>query len=296
MYLKRDKINIRKLKNAYDEIPIPAELQIRVTAMIPTGDVNTAPPCRSDRRRPFHAACMQYVVLTIAILVSAMIVLPNFSYTAYAFMKDMPILGPVTKVFTVRTYEDNTGDMSASIATPKITAGSEALNEELSQYSEKAISAYRADIAASGAKVKESLNLSYSVVTDNSRLFALRFDKTISMADTAKTVKIYNINKQTGSIISLKDLFKSGADYRTVIAGEIKRQMQHADKKSGRSSYFQNYVDSAMKGDVDFYIDARGKLVIVFDAGEVAPMSMGICTFTIPRNILQNMIAAGSCL
>ena len=39
-----------------------------------------------------------------------------------------------------------------------------------------------------------------------------------------------------------------------------------------------------------FYINQDGNLTIVFDEGEVAPMSMGVVEFEIPADIIQDIV------
>ena len=55
----------------------------------------------------------------------------------------------------------------------------------------------------------QSVNLEYEVITNNERLFSIRFNELIIMAGGNEKVKIFHLDKQTGEIIILKDIFDS---------------------------------------------------------------------------------------
>ena len=42
--------------------------------------------------------------------------------------------------------------------------------------------------------------------------------------------------------------------------------------------------------DATFYVNENGQLVIVFNEGEVAPMYMGVCEFTIPSDVTEDIV------
>ena len=46
----------------------------------------------------------------------------------------------------------------------------------------------------------------------------------------------------------------------------------------------------------DFYFDEEGRLVIVFEEGEIAPNSMGMPTFVIPARVTAPSAAEGGLL
>lgn len=49
----------------------------------------------------------------------------------------------------------------------------------------------------------------------------------------------------------------------------------------------------SITADTTFYINEEGRLVIVFDEGEVAPMSMGSVEFVIPTEVIQDIVQDG---
>ena len=125
-----------------------------------------------------------------------------------------------------------------------------------------------------------SLDLSYQVVTDNDRVFALRFNQALVMASGVESVKIYDVDKATGELLTLDDLFQPGSDYLGVLTENIQEQMR-AQMAADSEVYY--WVDSEiedlnftrLEADTDFYLNDSGELVLVFDEGEVAPHVYG---------------------
>ena len=110
--------------------------------------------------------------------------------------------------------------------------------------------------------------------------------------------KIYHIDKTTGEMVTLKDLFQDGADYKTPISENIKAQMKEQMAQDESIIY---WVDSDMTEwnfeeiaeNVNFYINKSGKLTIVFDEYQVAPGSMGVVTFEIPTEAVSDILKDG---
>ena len=143
-----------------------------------------------------------------------------------------------------------------------------------------------------------NVELDYSVITDNDRLFSIRFDQLLIMASGAQMVKIYHIDKQTGELLNLAGLFKEGADYVTPISENIKEQMRELMAADESMMYFldsdipENDFQS-VKEDNTFYINEKGKLTIVFDEYEVAPGYMGSVEFKIPTEVVEDLVQEG---
>ena len=144
----------------------------------------------------------------------------------------------------------------------------------------------------------EAVDSSYQVVTDNDRLFALRIDTSIVMGGSNQYTKIYNVDKEIGNTITLKDLFQEDSDYLNRISEEIKKQMKENMEKDSNLQYFleedvDGYSFDGIKNDVNFYVNKDGKLTIVFDKYEVAPGYMGIVEFTIPTSVVSDIVKDG---
>ncbi len=217
---------------------------------------------------------------------------------------------PTYTVSTASTYTDkqNSKNMEASVKIPqvtitgtngkKMTAASKKLNLAISKYQKETIQNYKQDVAAikEGTSGNETVSSTYKVIKNN-RIFSLRIDTVLSMGSSHNTVKIFNIDKKTGKLLSLKNLFRTGSDYSTVLYDNIKSQMRAQMKKDSSVIYF---IDSDSADDfskitdtANFYINKNKELTIVFDDAEVAPSSMGTVEFSIPVNVISDIAVAG---
>ena len=181
-----------------------------------------------------------------------------------------------------------------------LTKESKELNAEVSGYLDDIIKQYQSDVAAvdDGSQGHEAVTSDYRIVTDNDKLFSLRVDTEIAMGGSDSFTKIYNIDKETGKLITLKDLFADGSDYKTRISDNIKKQMREQMKKDDSLTHFlddgENEWDfEQIADDANFYINDKGELTFVFDKYEVAPGYMGIVEFSVPTNALSDIVKDG---
>ena len=107
--------------------------------------------------------------------------------------------------------------------------------------------------------------------------------------------KFYHIDKESGRVITLKDMFKENADYIKVISDNIKKQMKEQMKADESITYFledeetKEWNFNAIKENQNFYFNEKEEMVIEFDKYEVAPGYMGIVEFTIPTEEIVDL-------
>ena len=292
----KERSTLRRMKESYDAIPLPPELEERVRAAIAEGKRRSA--WRERARRGVTRLCG-----TVAAAAASLVILVNVSPTAAGAMGSIPVLGPITQVLTFRTYVQSEGNATAHIQVPQVPEGGQTINKAIQEYTDTIIAEYQRDaaelMAYDGPEAESAhydLDLSYTVVTDNDVLFALRFDKTLIMASGAQWVKIYNVDKNTGEILSLGDLFRPESSYLDVLTQSIRRQMQQQMEEDGSDvcywmdSEYPQLDFTRLREEANFYINGGGELVIVFDEGEVAPMSMGVVEFVIPTQDIQDIV------
>ena len=250
-------------------------------------------------------------------------------------MTNLPVIGAIAKVVTLRTYEDKTNHFEAKVDIPEIDSAPEAVNRSIEDYANELIAQYEKDLRASQGEGNYSLTSTYKVVTDTDRYLCLRIaiseipqkkkaaigvrgmkldgedrieevyypdsekDKviyytTLVMASGTEYTKVFTIDKTTGDIISLSDLFKNKPEMLTAISDNIKEQVKQQMAADSSVTYF---IDSDMpewdfkelKGDESFYFNEKGELVITFDETEVAPAYMGAVEFTIPQSVTGDL-------
>ena len=300
---------LKKMRQEYEEIPIPAGLRQRVEEGIERGKAEREEVTRMRKKSKvvtFVKAAGGAVVaamLAITIMANSGVVIAN------AMMK-IPVIGAIAEVVTFREYKNTTENenMSADVKVPEISVTNEdgtvnqettdQINKTIEDYTNEIIAQYEADVEASGGEGHQLVDLDYEVITDSDRLFSIRFNKLQIMASGAESVEIYHIDKQTGKMINLKGLFKEGVNFIDPISDNIKEQMREQMAADESKMYFLDsetpeWDFQSISEDTTFYVNDIGKLVIVFDEYEVAPGSMGSVEFEIPTEVIQDIVQEG---
>ena len=121
------------------------------------------------------------------------------------------------------------------------------------------------------------MDVEYSVLYNDEKMLAIRFFGTLNAGGSGEYTRCFTLDKRTGKVLELKDLFLDTADYVGNISQEILRQME-LQVNQGTGDYFipggiwsEEECFHSIDQDQDFYISQDGKLVIVFEEYEVAP-------------------------
>ena len=294
-----NKRSIQEMKEKYQRIEIPETLKEMVE--------DTIEKAKEEKKiKKTKGKWMASLGGFAAAVFFVMIV--NTNQAAAQIIGKIPVVGLIVKVITMEDYNriSEDGNRKAEISIPEVHIDSEGnidyhaaesnVNEEIRNYVNQIIENYEKDIEEGMGY--ESVYSSYHVAADSERLFSIRIDTEIVMAGTNRFSKIYHIDKKSGKMISLPDLFVEGSDYVAIISEEIKRQMEEQMSENETVSYFYNteYPDlnfKCIKSDQNFYINEEGHLVLVFDKYEIAPGYMGIVEFTIPGEAIQDIVREG---
>ncbi|WP_315116953.1 PdaC/SigV domain-containing protein [uncultured Clostridium sp.] len=97
----------------------------------------------------------------------------------------------------------------------------------------------------------------------------------------------YNIDLTTGKELYLKDIFKSGVDYKKIINAEVNKLIKERNKDNANCSILGF---DGIKEDQSFYIE-KDRLVIYFQPYEIAPYALGVVKFEIPYSLIKNYIS-----
>ena len=286
---------MEQMKQEYEQIPVPDELAFRVRASI-----EQAKRQKKEKYVMRISKVAKTLGATAAAFMLTVVALANSSQNIAQAMEQVPVLGAITKVVTFRTYEDERGNVSAHVDVPQIEGGEEvsAVNDAIEAYTDNIIAQYEADAEIVGDEGHYDLNISHTVVTDNENIFAIRFDETLVMNSGNQSVMIYNVDKSTGKILTLADLFLPDSDYIAVLTENIQEQMQARMDADESVHYWLHDEIEAMNfkelpPDVAFYVNENGELVIVFNEGDVAPMYMGLEEFAIPAEVTADIAQPG---
>lgn len=266
-----------------------------------------------------------------------LVIIPNVSANAAYAMEQIPILGNIIKVVTIRNYEYESENYSADIkkiqlqqnkGTDKVgmkddeaenvmtdrngaedieaeniltgERGTEAdkmensiqtINESIEEMTDRLIARFEEQIEQ--GEGHGSIDTTHEVITDTDTWFTLRINVTETAASGYQYQYYYHIDKTTGKIASLKDLFQEGADYITPISENIKEQMREEMQADESKIYWIDSEDEiveqfkAIKEDQNFYLNKDGQIVICFDEYEVAPGYMGLVEFVVDEEAVE---------
>ena len=240
---------------------------------------------------------MRYATTAACMAFALFFVMPNLSMTYASAMAKVPILGEVIEVLTIRTYNYEDGSHEMTVNVPGIesdTASAEKLNTEIAVFTDQIVAEFYDSVETYGSNSYGSLSVDHSVITNTDRWFSMRLIVTEIAASSYTYYAYYHIDKQTGEIVHLGDLFEDDA-YIDVLTKDIKAQIEDQMAKDDSISYF---IDDPMLGDDfitiydehNFYINDNGKLVIPFDEYEIAPGYMGCPEFEIPTKVFKSLL------
>ncbi len=282
-----DEEKLLRMKDRYHNIPVPDAARVSLAAGIERA--------KKEKRRIQMMKMTKRTGFTAAAAMAAIVIMANASPVTANAMEEIPVLGAIAKVVTFRTFEDANNNYEAKIDIPKVSINEKdnvKVNRSIEEYANQLIAEYEKQVAGDQAGDGHySVTSSYDVVTDNDKYLSLRINTTVIMASGAESVKIFTIDKETGNVVSLKDLMKDKADYITAISDNIKKQMEEQMAADDSKMYFYNTGEDSVDefkqitGDESFYFNANGEIVIAFDEYEVAPGYMGAVEFTIPKDV-----------
>lgn len=281
---KFDKYIRKKASSEYIETPKEVSNKIdEILNDLPEkkGKINYIP------RVAFALACIIIVVI---------IVLPNVSDAYAKEISKIPGIGKLVKVVTIKNYfyRDNINEMEIDV--PKIEEKDNKnisyINKEVDKFTSIIKKQFYKDIDEKGNHV--SVKVKHSVITNDDNWFTLKLSVLEVSASSNSYYKYYHIDKKTGNIVYLEDLFIDES-YSDVITDDIKRQMKEEMKKDSNKMY---WIEEDLVGEVfssvnakhNFYFDKKGRLVIPFAQYEVAPGYMGSPKFIINKSVIKDIL------
>ena len=171
--------------------------------------------------------------------------------------------------------------------------GVEAVNQDMTTTVEELFRQFEDTLSEEGY---HGLHVSQEVVTDNAQYYTVKLSVLETEASGYEHNRFYTIDKQTGNVVTLADLFAEGSDYLTVISENIKTQMREQMAADEGVIYFLDDEDmpefnfQGITEQTNFYFNEKGELVIAFDEYEVAPGYMGAPEFVIPQEVTAALL------
>lgn len=284
---------LERLEMEYKKITPPVDGKMKLEQAIENAKTDKQ---KADRK----ATIIRWIIAAAAVL--TIVVLPNTNQAMASSMQNLPIVGKLFRIVTIREYNYDDGNNSINAKVAKVDAEGDKnnesavnkLNDDIEEYTDKIIKQFEKDMATSGYS---SLDMNYKKVTDTDQWFTIVFNITETRASGYEFHRYYNIDKKKGRIVKLKDIFKENSDYISVISNEIKRQMKE-QMKNGEIVYFteDNGISDGFKQiseNENFYFNDDGNLVIAFDEYEVGPGYIGSPQFIIPESVIETILDVG---
>ena len=290
---------LERAKQRYNEIPIPDELSGRIQLEVRLAKERQAENEKREKvKLPKRPIPFRRLQKSAAAAAAVLLIFAGALNTNMAFAKsaeELPVIGVLARVLTFRSYEEKTDDLEISVEIPSIDMIAEDLkgaeqpvNEEIlrlcEQYAaeaEKRAIEYRDAFFATGGTEEEwkahniQIRVWYEVKAQSDKYLSLAVMGTENWTNAYSRTKYYNIDLQSGSLVSLSDII--GENYKQKADQEISRQIRERQKAGG--VYFDGF--EGISEDTQFYLNESGEPVIVFEPYEIAPGSEGRQEFVI---------------
>lgn len=263
------------------------EFRFRAALFIRSGEAGGAAIAETPKRR--WSAASAAAVASMALL--AVLTVVNCMPALADALEDAPVLGMIVSAADGRTY--GWGDTRYSEELPELT------EEELEAQRERFVKEMESEFiwyAFRRYNGYVGMDVTSQVLRDDEEYLVIRFDGVLNAGGSGQYSRCITLDKGSGEILELGDLFAEGTDYVGVISEEILSQMTAAVEAGGADYFVPGGIWSdeecfeSIDPNQNFYVDEDGDLVIIFEEYEVAPGSMGSPEFAIDRELLKDIL------
>ena len=283
---------------------------------------------KADNRREDRNMKWRKFTVSAAAVVMAFVILPNTSPSIAYAMEKLPMLGNLVKLVIWRDYEYEDERHIADISVAKLELEEYVQEDELLATEEVSNVQVKEETSSDTVRetvLQESMDEINGEIEEITNNLIAEFEnnmkeemgyhemivenETIPTAEGYYTVKLlcyqaqgsgyeqqfyYTIDLTTGERVKLKDLFREGADYISIISENIKEQMQEQMEAEEGVIYWLNeeleeWNFQGITEETGFYLNETGNLVINFNEAEVAPACMGMVEFEIPKEVIADI-------
>lgn len=268
---------------------------------------------KQENRRERTKRTAMRGLATAASVVLVLFALANTSKTVAMAMQQIPLLGEFVKLITIRDYryEDNrhAADITVGELVLEDISGIEDTDALVKAELEKTLAKINAEMLAISENLLDTFEQSVEgeegplstyvkgeLLPTTERYVVVRLSCFMAEGSGIEWNYYYTVDMTTGKQIVLAELFAEGTDYITPISENIKEQMRK-QMAEDTGKYFdideiQEYsinLEELIRKRQAFYVNEKGNLVICFDEGEVAAMSMGALEFEVDKEVLKNI-------
>ncbi|PKM49268.1 MAG: anti-sigma factor [Firmicutes bacterium HGW-Firmicutes-7] len=276
-------------RKIYEDMDIPEELEMKVRESIKR--VNKKNSIRITQK-------VAVAVIAIFLFFAGMV---NLNQNFAIAMSELPIVGAVVQVISYHFDTVENENVNANIEVPVITGlTDEGLASELNaKYYEESQELYD-DFMADMEEIIEmgghlGVDSGYVVKTDTDDLLSIGRYVVNTVGSSSTTFQYDTIDKEAGVLITLPSLFKDERYVERIseyLILTMKEEMRIEDNKVYWVREDDFYTFETINLNQSFYITSEGKLVISFDKYEVAPGYMGVLTFEIPTEVIEDLLVS----
>lgn len=234
------------------------------------------------------------------------VILPNVSEKSAYALQSIPGLGRYFLLITLRKYSFHDGSHSAEVQTPYLAVGAEEaksdsawkeaksdsaekINADIAKITDELIQEFKEELTKSEYK---NLDVHSEVILNSEEYYVLSLSVLQEEGDSHTLNHYYTVDKHSGELLTLSELFPYTANYKEILTEEVKKQIKEHNRISEDKYFVQDGEDEEgfreVTDEQSFYINADKHLVLVFPEGEIAPMSMGEIQFIMPESIWQD--------
>ena len=269
-----------KLKAEYDATPIPQELNDRIHAGI-----------RQGRRRRVLRLCRRSLGTAAACLVVAVGIL-NVSPPVAAAAADLPVLGHLFQVLTVRAYDQSEGGIDYHVSAPGVISESE-LAQRVNQEIQERVDAltaqarqdwenYRNVFLATGGTQEQwderemNVIVNYEIKSQSENAVSFTVDFGEGWVTAAQERYCYNLDLAKNRDITLQDLL--GDAWVEQCNQAVQSYIAAHTDENGHTLFFDSEAGGFATVDEStrFYIRSDGVPVLVFQEYTIAVGAAGI--------------------
>lgn len=268
-----------------EQIPVPESVHQRTEMLLDSLPEKEAKP----KLRILHTTTRRLISTAACVLFVMLVLLPNMSVTYAHAMENIPIIGDLVEIFTIRNYFYSDGRHELDAEVPEVNVPnneqvSNLINKDVNELTSEVIQKFYDDLEVSHDTGYGSIYIDYETITNTDEWFTLKLTVSEVQASSNTYFKFYHIDRTNGTYVTFGDLIDN-EDFGA-IEQIIREQMEAEMAANPDVVYWTEDTElgqsiTALSADQNFYFDDAGNLVIVYNKYEVAPGSMGCPEFII---------------
>lgn len=292
-----------RAKKEHEDIEIPEELHEMVNETIKKFSINHYMEEKRRMRNMKRILHTKRIGGTAVAVLAVFFVGLNTSSAFAAGAKNIPVIGSIANVLTIRSYEESDADKKLEVSIPGVSIKeatveekgfTDEINAEIQKKCDEYIKGaverveeYKEGFIATGGTEEEFeqkaivISVGYEIKNKTDDTLSFVISGTESWVSAYAITDYYNLNTKTLKTISLEDVL--GENYIDIANESIKQQMEKQMAEDENIIYWSKDDGgfTTITDETNFYINSDGKAVVVFDKYEVGPGAMGQAEFVI---------------